>query len=101
MTGRPRPTLTVEEYLSDYRPEVRDIAVRARLLVLSVYPDAVEYAHSGYEMIMYGTGLKTSNMVFYISAHESHADIGLFGVGLPDPTGLMKGTGKDLRPVEL
>lgn len=94
-------TPTVEEFFSSYSPDIQDIAMRARRLVLSVFPDAVEQAHTGYNMVIYGASPKTTDMVFYISAHEGHANIGLFGAGLPDPNGLMKGTGKHMRHVKL
>jgi hypothetical protein len=35
-------TPNVEQFLSDYSPEVRDLALQARALTLDVIPDAIE-----------------------------------------------------------
>jgi hypothetical protein len=40
--------------------------------------------------------------VFYISSHKAHVNLGLLdGAELPDPQGIMEGTGKRLRHVKL
>jgi Domain of unknown function (DU1801) len=90
-----------EEFFSAYGPDVRDIAMLARRLVLSVIPDAIERVDTGYNFVSYSTGPKAPDLVFYISAHKAHADIGLRGADLPDPNGLMEGTGKQMRHVKL
>src|SRR5207244_4780970 len=84
-----------------YDPEVRDTAMQARRLVLSVMPDAIERVDTGYDFVSYSTGPKAPDLVFFISAHKEHANIGLRGADLPDPKGLMEGTGKHMRHVKL
>ena len=95
------PPMTAEEFFSNYSPEVEAIALRARSLVLSLLPGATEHVDTGNKVVSYSTGGRMKDMVFYISAHKAHANIGLFGVGLPDPAGLVEGTGKRLRHVKL
>jgi hypothetical protein len=93
--------MTAEEFFSDYSPKVEAIALRARDLIFSLLPDATEHVDTGNKVVAYGTGGRMKGMVFYISAHKAHANIGLFGADLPDPNGIMEGTGKRLRHVKL
>ena len=69
--------------------------------MLSLLPGATEHVDTGNKVVTYTTGGRMKDMVFYISAHKVHANIGLFGVDLPDPSGLIEGTGKRLRHVKL
>lgn len=93
--------MTAEEFFSNYSPEIEVIALRARHLVFSVLPGATEQVDTGNKVVAYSTGGRMKDMVFYISAHKAHANIGLFGADLPDPNGIMEGTGKRLRHVKL
>src|SRR3954464_8251257 len=94
-------TPTAEEFFSKYTPEIQSIAMQARELIFSMMPDAIEQVNIGNQNTTYGTGLKMADQVFYISAHKAHVNIGLFGAELPDPAGLMEGTGKRLRHVKM
>jgi hypothetical protein len=94
-------TPTPAEFFSKYPPEIQSIAMQARQLIFSAMPDAIEQVNIGNQNTTYGTGLKMADQVFYISAHKAHVNIGLFGADLPDPAGLMEGTGKRLRHVKL
>lgn len=93
---------TPEEFFAGYSPTVQRIALHVRQLILSILPDAVEQVDTGNQLVAYySAGAAMKDRVFYISAHKAHANIGLFGVGLPDLEGLMEGTGKRLRHVKL
>src|SRR6476469_8913450 len=92
---------TPEEFFAAYAPQVRDTAMRARDLVLSLVPGAVEQVDTADKLVTYGMGPKLADQLFYISAHKVPANLGLLGAGLPDPTKLMEGTGKRLRHVNL
>ena len=94
-------TPTAEEFFANYSPDVRAVAMQARQLVLSVVPDATEHVDTGNKVVVYATGGRMAEMVSYISAHKAHVNIGLRGADLPDPAGLMEGTGKQLRHVKL
>src|SRR5213593_3328263 len=90
-----------EDLFVTCEPDIQAIALQARRLVLSVMPGAIELAENGNTMVHFGTGRKMADEVFYVSAHRSHVNVGLFGADLPDPKGLMEGTGKRLRHVKL
>jgi hypothetical protein len=65
-------------------------------------PDAVLVAENGNTTVHYSTGLKMADQVFYVAAHTAHVNLGLMGGSdLPDPEGIMEGTGKRLRHVKL
>jgi hypothetical protein len=94
--------MTVDELLAPCTPEVRAIAEKMRALVLEVFPGAVEQVDSADKLLAYGTGVKLAQQVFYIAPFKAHANLGfLLGTVLPDPHGLLEGTGKRLRHVKL
>src|SRR6476620_5491495 len=91
-----------EQLFATCAPDIRVLGLKAHRLVLNIIPGAVQQVENGNTAIHYGTGLKMADEVFYVSAHKAHVNIGLFGgAGLPDPDGLMEGTGKRLRHVKL
>ncbi|HET9494130.1 MAG TPA: DUF1801 domain-containing protein [Chloroflexia bacterium] len=94
--------MTPEELLSLHNPTVRPIVAAARELVLSAWPDAVERIIGTDKMFRYGTGPRMSDEVIYIAGFTSHANLGFVrGAVLPDPHGLLEGTGKGMRHVKL
>jgi hypothetical protein len=94
-------TKPVETFLADYKPEVRDLALQLRELVRSILPEAHESVRIGYKTITYGTGPRMSDEICYIAPLSSSVNLGFnFGTQLPDPNGLLKGTGKLLRHIK-
>lgn len=94
--------LTVEAFLATYTPIVRDTALKTRVLVKAVLPDAVENLDIGHKVIGYSSGQKMSDMIVYISAHKDSVNLGFTrGTSLPDPAGLLRGTGKTFRHAKL
>jgi hypothetical protein len=82
---------------------VEGIARRLRQLIIDVYPDVVEVPWPKQRIIGYGVGPKKMSEHFcYIGAHGEHVNLGFYrGAELPDPEGLMEGTGKKLRHVKV
>ena len=74
-----------------------------RAVVLKVDPDACEVVHLGYRSATYGVGpKKMSEGYVYIMPHSRWVNLGFYnGVGLPDPKGLLEGTGARLRHVKI
>jgi hypothetical protein len=94
--------MTPEELYALHNPTVRPLVAAARELVVSVWPDAVEQIDAKDRMFHYGTGLRMSEQVMYIAGFTSHANLGFIsGAQLPDPHGLLEGTGKGMRHVKL
>ena len=87
---------TVEEYvesLEDWRGEV---VTGLRDLILEVDPEveeSIKWSRPVYE---------DNGSLAYIMAHENHVNLGFTrGVELTDETGVLEGTGKQMRHVKL
>lgn len=94
---------TFEELMEMTSPELRPIARDLRALIFSVYRDAVEVVGLGEGAATYGMGQKKmSEGYVYILPHKKWVNLGFYkGVSLPDPVGLLEGTGKKLRHVKI
>ena len=94
--------MTVDEFLAPHTPQVRDLAMQTRDLIKSIMPRVIEVVRPGRNAITYASGDKMADWIFYISPFKSHINLGfLRGTELPDPAGLMEGTGKLLRHVKI
>jgi len=97
-TGDP----AVDTFLKGYSPQVREIAVKARELILSVLPGVTEKVYPGWKVIQYGAGTGSKDVFAVISPQRERVNLGLAnGAGLPDPEGLLQGTGKGIRHIKL
>ena len=94
---------TFEEALSGSNSQVREIADRLRALIIDVYPEVVEVPWPKQKIIGYGVGPKKMSEHFcYIGAYRAHVNLGFYyGADLPDPQGLLEGTGKKLRHIKV
>ena len=79
--------------------EVRTIAEALRGVVLADMPDAVEVPRAGDRAASYGVGeKKMSQSHCYLQAQRNRVNLGFWhGTSVPDPDGLLEGTGKALR----
>ena len=95
-------TPTVEEFLATYPPHVQEIALKTRALVREVLPDALEMIDLPAKLIGYGTENSYKGTICVISPYANHVNLGFArGALLPDPAGLLEGTGKRARHVKL
>ena len=92
-----------DDALSGSSTHVQEIARRLRELIVEVYPDVVEVPWPKQRIVGYGVGPKKMSEHFcYIGAHRDHANLGFYyGAELPDPEGLMEGTGQKLRHIKV
>ena len=94
--------MNLEEFLAAYSPEIREIALRLRTLVLELAPEAIEQIDPSDHLIAYGFGPKMADTVCTIAPYKSWVNLGFYrGTELPDPAGLLTGTGKLHRHVKL
>jgi len=92
----------VEAFLAGYSPEVRSLALQARTLVLGVMPDAVEQVDVPGKLLGYGRAATYAGTVCVIMPLKAGVNLGFArGAELPDPEGLLTGTGKRARHVRL
>ena len=92
-----------DDLMADTAPALQPLARRLRALVLDVHPDAVEVVRLGDRAATYGVGpRKMKEGYAYILPHKRWVNLGLFqGALLPDPSGLMEGTGAKMRHVKI
>jgi hypothetical protein len=92
----------VEQFLAPYSPDLRDLAWKLRALVLDVFPDAIELIDTPAKLIGYGFDRGYKGLVCGIALHKAHVNL-MFAQGaeLPDPAGLLTGTGKRARHVKI
>jgi hypothetical protein len=94
--------MTTEEFLAPQPPAIRDLATRTCALIREVMPDAVEEVHPGRNNIIFGKSSKMKDWICYVSPFKNHINLGfLKGTELPDPKGLLEGTGMLLRHVKI
>ncbi len=93
----------LETYLAAFTPEIRELALQTRALVQQTLPGLVEYVHLGWGALIYGTTAgKVIGAVCFVSAHKRDVNLGFYkGTSLPDPAGLLRGTGKHMRHVKI
>jgi len=92
----------VEAFLAAYSPEVRFLALQARALVLEVMPDALEQVDVPGKLLGYGRVATYAGTICVIMPLKAGVNLGFArGAGLPDPGGLLTGTGKRARHVRL
>ncbi len=93
---------STEQFLAGLPPDVTDLAHRARSLVFELMPDAVEQVKAGWKAIWYGRGAGRDEQLLVIQPKQSWVNLAFAdGAQLPDPTGLLEGTGKRIRHVKL
>ncbi len=91
-----------EKLTSKYSPEIRALSKKLRVLVLKVFSDSFEKTYWGWSNTWYGASEKSKDMVFTINPIKSYVQrYFIRGTELSDPDGLLEGTGKKLRHVNI
>lgn len=89
-----------EDLLEDRDPDLADLARAARALVQAVVPHARQAVQQGWGgALLFQIGMVT---VCSVSAHRQHVSLHFSqGATLPDPQGLLEGTGRHARHLKL
>lgn len=96
------PDATLDDLLAAYSPDVRAMTRRARALVLGALPNAVEKVHLGWRNVTFGVTPAMHDQVFVVQPLKARINLALFtGAGIPDPAGLLEGTGQSMRHVKV
>lgn len=106
MTDSPAPPAgspAFEELIGRFDPAMADLARRTRALVVELDPDVVEVVWPHQGTVGWGVGpRKNSEHYAWLAVFARHVGLGFFaGARLPDPEGLLEGTGASLRHVKL
>jgi hypothetical protein len=91
-----------DRILEGNAPEVVATAHALRAAVESAMPDVVEQVDFGNGLLAFGRSRAMRDLLFAIIPHKSHVNLQLAdGVDLPNPDGLIEGTGKRIRHVKV
>ncbi|MFG2195655.1 DUF1801 domain-containing protein [Streptomyces sp. NPDC048639] len=84
-------------------PGMRDLANACRTLIHDVLPQTVEVVWPKQRTAGYGTGPKKNTEQFcWITPYTQHVALGFYyGAELPDPEGILEGTGKSMRHAKI
>jgi hypothetical protein len=82
---------------------VEPIARKLREVILDDFPEAIEVVRLGDGAASYGVGSKKmSESHVYVMPQADYVNLGFWhGVGLPDPDGLLRGTGAKMRHMKV
>lgn len=94
---------TFTDALSGSSSAITEIGTRLRSMIIDLYPDVVEVPWPKQRIIGYGVGPKKMTEHFcYIGLHRAHVNLGFYyGAQLPDPQGLLEGTGMSMRHIKV
>jgi hypothetical protein len=92
----------LEQFLTPYSLMVQALALKLRGLIREVMPDAIEQLDPPAHLIGYGLDRTYKGLICGITLHKAHINL-MFarGTELPDPEGLLVGTGKRARHVTI
>ena len=92
----------VAKLLAEHPPEQQAIEQALRATIRREFPDAVEQVDFGNKLIAFGRSMKMRGLLFALIAHKSWVNLQLAdGALLPNPDGLIEGTGKRIRHVKV
>lgn len=93
---------SLDAFLVQYSSQVQELVRQLRILVLEVFPDAIEQVDPPTKIIAYGFGVGYAQLVCAIAPYKSYTNL-MFsqGASLPDPESLLQGSGKRARHVKI
>ena len=94
---------TWDDVFADASPDVRAVGEALRDVVVALQPDTVEVPREGNGAVSYGAGeRKMSESHCYLAPQRDRVNLGFWhGIAVPDPHGLLEGTGKRLRHMKV
>ena len=98
------PEKQLAGFIAKFTPEVATLIRAARKKMRERLPQALELVYDNYNffVIGYGPSEKASEAIFSIAAQARGLSLCfLQGAGLPDPKGLLKGSGNVVRNIRL
>lgn len=92
----------LEDFLSSFSPDVRNLALQLREMVIEMNPDAIEQIDVPAHLLAYGYAQTYTHLICVIILYKDYVNLGFpRGVDLDDPDGLLEGTGKKARHVKI
>jgi hypothetical protein len=100
----PPPEKQLAGFIAKFTPKVATFIRAARKKMRARLPTALELVYDNYNffVIGYGPSEKASQAIFSLAAHAKGVTLCfLQGAGLPDPQGLLRGSGNVVRNIRL
>ena len=95
-------TGTWDDIFGQVSVDLQQIATMLRDTILAIHPAAIQTAKPGWGAVQFGFSARNKEIYSYLMPQKDRINLGFyFGVNLPDPDGLLEGTGKALRHVKL
>ena len=98
------PDRQLLSYLASYNPHVSNLTLALREVVLEEAPDAIESVVKGYAVAIgfSFTGKPLKDGFCHVVTYSNYVNLGFNrGALLPDPKGVLKGTGKSIRHITI
>jgi hypothetical protein len=98
------PPSALIRFLKPYDPEVRDLALQLRALLLEEIAPCYENIYDAYSAVAigYGTSERLSDGIFHIAVYAKGANLGFNdGASLADPKGILEGKGNRIRHIKI
>jgi hypothetical protein len=93
---------SLQELLDEFSPEVRRLVLSVRERIRELVPEAQEKVMKGHKAISYNFGSGMKDQFAALVLHRAHVNLQFpQGTLLPDPAGLLEGTGKSMRHVKI
>jgi hypothetical protein len=92
---------TFDDLVEASSPVVADVARGLREVVVQRFPEAIEQIDLRDRIAAYGVTERMRDIAVAIAPHAQHVNLQLAdGIDLPDPEGIVEGTGKRIRHVK-
>jgi hypothetical protein len=92
-------------FIAKFAPEMQSRIGDCRAKMLARFPDAVQLVYDNYNFLVIGFGptRRASDAIFSLAAHARGVNLCFLqrGPELPDPTSILRGSGKVVRNVAL
>lgn len=89
-------------FLNLFSPDIQIIISELRALIQTSFPDIIEQVDIPSKIIAYGYGTRYADLICAIAPFKNHVNL-MFSKGklLPDPAGILEGTGKSAQHVKI
>ncbi|MDX6613303.1 MAG: hypothetical protein QOD75_2489 [Blastocatellia bacterium] len=98
------PPTALIKFLKPYDPEIQDLALELRALVLEEMAPCYENIYDAYSAVAigYGTSDRLKDGIFHIAVYSRHVNLGFNeGATLDDPKAILQGAGNRIRHITI
>ena len=99
-----QPPKELISFLQPYSPEIGELALQLRAVVLNEMGPCYENIYDAYSAVAigYGTSDRLGDGILHIAVYSKHVNLGFNdGATLDDPKGILKGAGNRIRHIKI